>query len=152
MDAAVGDTDIMADRYEIAEFSQPYMESGLVMVVTVKPDTTNEKFMFMKAFSMEMWLLMALMSMSTGFVVWLTENVENNPEFASSSVFHHVGRMLWFSVTVLSFAQSKSQLLLIEVILLRKVASYLYITHDLMLQEKQLKATCLDLCWQYGYL
>ncbi|XP_074354304.1 glutamate receptor 2.7-like [Apium graveolens] len=108
LDAAVGDTEIMADRYKIAEFSQPYMESGLVMVVTVRPDSTNESFMFLRAFTMKMWLLMAVMSLYTGFVVWLTENVESNPDFESSSVYHHVGKMLWFSVTVLSFAQRES--------------------------------------------
>ncbi|TXG54187.1 hypothetical protein EZV62_019443 [Acer yangbiense] len=31
--AAVGDTEIMADRYQYAEFSQPYVESGLVMAL-----------------------------------------------------------------------------------------------------------------------
>ncbi|WOH05988.1 hypothetical protein DCAR_0625411 [Daucus carota subsp. sativus] len=108
LDAAVGDTEIMADRYKIAGFSQPYMESGLVMVVTVKPDSTKESFMFLRAFTMKMWLLMAVMSLYTGFVVWLTENVESNPDFESSSVSHHVGKMLWFSVTVLSFAQRES--------------------------------------------
>lgn len=106
LDAAVGDTEIIADRYKIAEFSQPYMDSGLVMVVTVRPDSTKESFMFLRAFTTKMWLLMAVMSLYTGFVVWLTENVECNPDFESSSVSHHVGKMLWFSVTVLSFAQS----------------------------------------------
>ncbi|KAK3029450.1 hypothetical protein RJ639_037735, partial [Escallonia herrerae] len=108
LDAAVGDTEIMAERYEYAEFSQPYMESGLVMVVTLKPDTTKDRFMFMKAFKMDMWVLMAMMSFFTGFVVWLTEMVENNPEFRGSSVSHHVGSMIWFSVTLLSFAQRES--------------------------------------------
>ncbi|KAK3028291.1 LOW QUALITY PROTEIN: hypothetical protein RJ639_037468 [Escallonia herrerae] len=107
LDAAVGDTEIMAERYEYAEFSQPYIESGLIMVITLKPDTTKDRFMFMKAFKMDMWVLMAMMSFFTGFVIWLTEMVENYPEFRGSSVSHHVGSMIWFSVTLLSFAQSK---------------------------------------------
>ncbi|KAJ0087088.1 hypothetical protein Patl1_08941 [Pistacia atlantica] len=36
LDAAVGDIDIMADRYPFAEFTLPYVESGLEVVVPVK--------------------------------------------------------------------------------------------------------------------
>ncbi|KAK0588367.1 hypothetical protein LWI29_000093 [Acer saccharum] len=45
LDAAVGDIEIMADRYQYAEFSQPYVESGLVMIVLVKPDKSKKKNM-----------------------------------------------------------------------------------------------------------
>ncbi|KAE8715490.1 hypothetical protein F3Y22_tig00110163pilonHSYRG00036 [Hibiscus syriacus] len=34
LDAAVGDTEIMSYRYQYAEFSQPYLESGLIMVAS----------------------------------------------------------------------------------------------------------------------
>ena len=96
----------MADRYEYAEFSQPYMESGLVMVVPVKPDKTKEIWMFMSAFKMEMWVLMPSMHILTAFVIWLIERGENNPDFVhphSSNIW----TVLWFSVTLLFFAQSK---------------------------------------------
>ncbi|XP_021820186.1 glutamate receptor 2.6-like [Prunus avium] len=48
LDAAVGDIEVVADRYHFVEFSQPYVSSGIVMVVTVKPDKLKEKWMFMK--------------------------------------------------------------------------------------------------------
>ncbi|GFS33236.1 glutamate receptor 2.6 [Actinidia rufa] len=110
LDAAVGDTEIMADRYEYAEFSQPYLESGLIMVVPVKLDKTKEIWMFMKAFKMEMWVLMPSMHVLTAFVVWLIERGENNTDFVHphSSKIWRFWTVLWFSVTLLFFAQRES--------------------------------------------
>lgn len=102
LDVAVGDTEIMADRYQYVEFSQPYIESGLVMVVTTEPEN-SELWIFMKAFKTEMWVLMAVMSVFIGVVIWLIEHMEN-PEFRGSFCYQ-LGTMLWFSVTVLFFVQ-----------------------------------------------
>ncbi|KAK4859850.1 hypothetical protein QYF36_012890 [Acer negundo] len=99
LDAAVGDTEIMADRYQYAEFSQPYVESGLVMIVPVKPDKSKETWLFMKTFTTKMWLLMVGMHLFIGFVIWLIER-EDNPDLKG------FGSMLWFSITVIFFAQS----------------------------------------------
>jgi hypothetical protein len=101
LDAAVGDTEIMADRMQYAEFTLPYIESGLVMVVTVKPDKLKEIWLFIKVFTKKMWLLMVAMHLFIGLVIWLIEN-GGNPEFEG------IGAMLWFSVTVLFFIQSTS--------------------------------------------
>ncbi|KAI9200387.1 hypothetical protein LWI28_006961 [Acer negundo] len=98
LDAAVGDTEIMADRYQYAEFSQPYVESGLVMIVPVKPDKSKETWLFMKTFTTKMWLLMVGMHLFIGFVIWLIER-EDNPDLKG------FGSMLWFSITVIFFAQ-----------------------------------------------
>ncbi|GMI82636.1 GLUTAMATE RECEPTOR 2.7, glutamate receptor 2.7 [Hibiscus trionum] len=98
LDAAVGDTEIMAYRCQYAEFSQPYLESGLTMVVTVKPDKSKEQWMFLETFTMRMWLITIAMHTFIGFVIWLIEHAEN-PDLKS------FGAMLWFSVTVLFFAQ-----------------------------------------------
>lgn len=99
LDAAVGDTSIVAHRYQYAEFSQPYLDSRLVMVVTAKPE--DSKWLFIKVFKKEMWMTLGVMSVFIGFVVWLIERVEN-PDFDN-----HLSTMLWFSVTVLFSVQSK---------------------------------------------
>ncbi|XP_006354879.1 glutamate receptor 2.9-like [Solanum tuberosum] len=104
LDAAVGDTEILPDRYELAEFSQPYIDSGLVMVVTERPRLKKTHFIVIKAFKLKLWMLLAVMSMSTGVVIWLNEYVNDNPDF-SGSFPQLIGSMLWFSVTVLSFSQ-----------------------------------------------
>lgn len=98
----------MPDRYELAEFSQPYIDSGLVMVVTERPRPEKTNFIVIKAFKLKLWILLAVMSMSTGVVIWLNEYVNDNLDF-SGSFPQLIGSMLWFSVTVLSFSQSKFQ-------------------------------------------
>ncbi|KAH0988489.1 hypothetical protein GBA52_015666 [Prunus armeniaca] len=100
LDAAVGDIEVVADRYRFVEFSQPYVSSGLVMVVTVKPDKLKEKWMFMKTFTKSMWFLMIVAHLSVCFVVWLIEN-----EHGDNLELKGIGAILWFSVTVLFFAQ-----------------------------------------------
>ncbi|XP_021776347.1 glutamate receptor 2.5-like [Chenopodium quinoa] len=79
-DAAVGDINILEERYKWADFSQPYAKSGMVMVVTVKHDSTNEMWMFFE------------------------EHVDD-PEFGDSSLFQQVGTIFWFSFSLLLFAQ-----------------------------------------------
>lgn len=103
MDAAVGDTEIMSYRYEYAEFSQPYIESGLSMVVAVKPDKSKARWMFVQTFTRRMWLITIAMHIFIGFVIWLIEHAEN-PDLK------RFGSVLWFSITVIFFAQSKPQL------------------------------------------
>ncbi|KAF8406315.1 hypothetical protein HHK36_008401 [Tetracentron sinense] len=106
LDAAVGDTVIMADRCRRVEFSQPYIESGLVMVVTVKSKKSQEPWMFMKPFTKEMWILTAAMSVFTGFVVWLIEQ-KNNHEFRGTPS-RQIGTLLWFSFSTLYLGQRES--------------------------------------------
>ena len=93
----------MAYRYQYAEFSQPYIESGLSMVVTLKPDKSKERWMFVKAFTRRMWLITVAMHIFIGFVIWLIEHGEN-PDLK------RFGAVLWFSITVIFFAQSKPKL------------------------------------------
>ncbi|XP_060673010.1 glutamate receptor 2.7 [Ziziphus jujuba] len=90
LDAAVGDIEIMAYRSQYVDFSQPYVSSGLVMIVKVEPDRDKETWMFMRAYTQKMWLLIMVMHLSICSVVWLIENEHvQNPEFKG------LGAMLW---------------------------------------------------------
>lgn len=103
MDAAVGDISVLADRFRYVEFTQPYISSGLEMVVTVEPNKVKEIWTFMKAFTKKMWMQLVFMHLSICSLVWLIEIQHGqNPEFKG------LGDMLWFTATVLFFAQSKS--------------------------------------------
>ncbi|KAI3465350.1 hypothetical protein Pfo_022013 [Paulownia fortunei] len=110
LDAVVGDTEIMADRYVHAAFSQPYIESGLVMVVTVKPGVKDSRFIALNPFTKKMWIQLAAMSMSTGAIIWLSEYATGNEQFTNNSFLEIIGSILWLSVTIISFSQSKFQL------------------------------------------
>jgi len=117
LDAAVGDTSIVAYRYHLVDFSQPYVESGLHMVVTEQPEKSKETWMFLHAFKKEMWLMMIAMHIFVGFVIWMIEREVNED-------LRGLGSMLWFLVTVLFYAHSKSSNMKFEHVYLSKFYSY----------------------------
>ncbi|XP_047956436.1 glutamate receptor 2.9-like isoform X2 [Salvia hispanica] len=108
LDAAVGDTEIMADRYVYAEFSQPYIESGLVMVVTAKPGLKDSKFIAVYPFTKMMWLKLAAISTATGFVIWFSEFATGNDQFTCDSIPQTICSILWLSVTIIPLSQREN--------------------------------------------
>lgn len=54
-DSVVGDATILADRPKIVEFTQPYAESRLSMIVPAK--TEESAWRFMKPCTWEMWVV-----------------------------------------------------------------------------------------------
>ncbi|CAA0811892.1 Unknown protein [Striga hermonthica] len=107
LDAAVGDTEIMADRYAYAGFSHPYIESGLEMVVTVKPGLQESSIIALKPFTVHMWILLALFFLSTGIIISFTEYATNNDQFQNKSSLEIITTVLWLSVTIISFSQQE---------------------------------------------
>nr|POE59593.1 glutamate receptor 2.1 [Quercus suber] len=100
-DAVVGDVAIVAKRFQHAAFTQPYTESGLVMIVPVRirPQTTNRGLLFMKPFTKAMWALIGAIIVYNGFVVWLIER-NHNPELKGSAL-NQIGALLCLAFTSL---------------------------------------------------
>lgn len=63
----------MANRYKHAEFTHPYTESGLVMIVPVQSKTCNKAWLFLKPYTNAMWVLIGAINVYNGIVVWLIE-------------------------------------------------------------------------------
>ena len=78
-DAAVGDITIVTNRTRIVDFTRPYMESGLVIVVPVKEMKTSPSA-FLKPFTWQMWGVIGTFILLVGIVVWILEH-RTNPEF-----------------------------------------------------------------------
>ncbi|XP_017972245.1 PREDICTED: glutamate receptor 3.2-like [Theobroma cacao] len=93
-DAAVGGIVITADRSHIVEFSQPYAELRMVMVVKKKDNGLNRVLWFMSPFSREMWLAMAAMAVFTGLAIWFIELRTCNESTDSPS--RQVGAVFYF--------------------------------------------------------
>ena len=72
----------MRNRTKIAEFTQPYIESGLVIVAPVK-QATSSAWAFLKPFTLEMWCVTGALFILVGIVVWLLEH-RINEEFRGS--------------------------------------------------------------------
>ncbi|XVE85648.1 hypothetical protein DITRI_Ditri17bG0107200 [Diplodiscus trichospermus] len=81
-DAAVGDITIVTNRTKIVDFTQPYRESGLVVVAPVKEAKSNP-WAFLKPFTREMWFVTAAFFLFVGAVVWILEHRKNH-EFRGS--------------------------------------------------------------------
>ncbi|KAF8391286.1 hypothetical protein HHK36_023588 [Tetracentron sinense] len=104
-DAVVGDIAIIAKRCQHAEFSHPYTEPGLVMVVTIQSKTSNRRWLFMKPFTKSMWTLTVFTNIYNGFVIWMIER--NHYSQMNGSLRNQIGIMLWLSFTTLFSLQGE---------------------------------------------
>ncbi|RWW18416.1 hypothetical protein GW17_00017600 [Ensete ventricosum] len=109
VDAVVGDITILAKRAVNATFTEPFLSSGLSMLVPVKPNHTP--WMFTKPFTKEVWLLILATLVYTAGVVWYLER-ESNPEFQGTR-WVQLGATLWLILSTFFFAhgeQNRSRL------------------------------------------
>ncbi|XVE68351.1 hypothetical protein DITRI_Ditri09bG0061200 [Diplodiscus trichospermus] len=93
---AVGDIEITAKRAHLVEYSQPYGEVRLMMVVKKKGNEFNNVLWFMSPFTREMWLSLVAMTVFTGFVIWLIEHRTWNNESADSPACSQVEAVFCF--------------------------------------------------------
>ncbi|KAM0060893.1 putative periplasmic binding protein-like I [Helianthus debilis subsp. tardiflorus] len=104
-DAAVGDVTIITNRTRIVDFTQPYMESGLVIVVPVKKSKTSQ-WAFLRPFTLEMWLVTGGFFLLVGFVVWILEH-RLNQEFRGPPS-QQIITILWFSFSTMFFSHREN--------------------------------------------
>ncbi|KAM0869285.1 hypothetical protein ACQ4PT_040779 [Festuca glaucescens] len=101
LDAAVGDFSIVRNRTKIAEFTQPYIEAGLVIVAPVRRENSSA-WAFLKPFTVEMWGVTGALFLFVGVVVWILEH-RTNVEFRGSPQ-QQVRTIFWFSFSTMFFA------------------------------------------------
>ncbi len=104
-DAAIGDFTILAERLQYVDFTVPYVDSGMAMVVPAK--STGSAFVFTKPFTWDMWVVTVVILMCTTLIVYFLER-QSNPEF-SGSWKNQISTALWFTLSSLFFAHSKYQ-------------------------------------------
>ncbi|KAF2287349.1 hypothetical protein GH714_039701 [Hevea brasiliensis] len=98
-DAAVGDIAIVANRFEYAEFTVPYTESELVMVVPLRSKSSSKAWLFARPFTKAMWILIFTINVYNGFVVWLIER--NHCSDLRGSFLNQMGTLVSLSFTTL---------------------------------------------------
>ncbi|TKY73072.1 Glutamate receptor 2.8 [Spatholobus suberectus] len=101
-DAAVGDFTIVYNRTNYVDFTLPYLESGLSMVVSMKHDQRRNMWIFLKPLSWGLWLTTGAALFLTGFVVWFLEH-RSNAAFRGTPD-QQLGIVFWFSFSTLVFA------------------------------------------------
>ncbi|KAJ8634670.1 hypothetical protein MRB53_008937 [Persea americana] len=101
LDAVVGDITIVANRTKYVDFTIPYMDSEVTMIVLVKEKKQNA-WIFLKPLRLDLWLTTAAAFVFTGVVVWVLEH-QINDEFRGP-LHNQIGVTLWFAFSTLVFA------------------------------------------------
>ncbi|KAJ7958442.1 Glutamate receptor [Quillaja saponaria] len=101
-DAVVGDTTIVANRSNYADFTFPYTESGVSMIVPVKDNRRKNAWVFLKPLTLDLWVTSACSFIFIGFVVWVLEHRINEDFRGPPS--HQIGTSFWFSFSTMVFA------------------------------------------------
>ncbi|KAK9265615.1 hypothetical protein L1049_021499 [Liquidambar formosana] len=99
-DAAIGDVSILFNRSKYVDFTQPYMESELALIVPVK--SKEKTWKFLEPFTMTMWVVTFAILIYTMFIVLVLEQ-GSNPAFRGSWK-NQLGTSLWFTFSSLFFA------------------------------------------------
>ncbi|XP_024980447.1 glutamate receptor 2.6-like [Cynara cardunculus var. scolymus] len=98
-DAIAGDVTIVSRRHEYADFTQPYTESGLEMIVPIRSRLSNQPWLFMKPFTAKMWWLIAGITLYNGFIIWLIERT--HCDYLQGSIITQIGIIIWLGFTTL---------------------------------------------------
>lgn len=101
----VGDITILANRSHYVDFSLPFMEPGVYVIVPLKNDERKNAWIFTKPLTMGLWLTTGAFFVFTGLVIWILEH-RTNDEFRGP-IGEQVGKIFWFSFSTLVFAHSK---------------------------------------------
>uniref|UniRef100_M4FI32 Glutamate receptor n=2 Tax=Brassica campestris TaxID=3711 RepID=M4FI32_BRACM len=101
-DAVVGDITITANRSLYVDFTLPYSESGVSMVVPLRDNKNKNAWVFLQPWSLDLWVTTGCFFVVIGFVVWLFEH-RVNTDFRGPP-HHQIGTSFWFSFSTLNFA------------------------------------------------
>ncbi|PIA30587.1 hypothetical protein AQUCO_05500120v1 [Aquilegia coerulea] len=104
-DAAVGDIAIVAHRHKHVEFSHPWSDSGIQMMLFRKPIKSNRAWLFLEPFSKVMWSLTVAITIYNGVLVSLMER-KNRPEFTDSAS-NNIGAAIWSAFATLFSLQGE---------------------------------------------
>ncbi|KAH6793348.1 hypothetical protein C2S52_003825 [Perilla frutescens var. hirtella] len=104
-DAVVGDVTILANRSRYVDFTVPYSEPGVAIIVPIKENETKNGWIFLKPLTVGLWLTIGAFFIFTGFVVWVLEH-RINKAFQGTPL-QQVGTTLWFSFSTLVFAHKE---------------------------------------------
>ncbi|XP_061997443.1 glutamate receptor 1.2-like [Rosa rugosa] len=101
-DAVVGDVTITENRSQYVDFTIPYTDLGVGMLVS---NAKENMWIFFKPLSTYLWLTSAAFFILTSFVVWIIER-PTNKEFRGT-VEEQIGTLFWFSFSTLVFAYTE---------------------------------------------
>ncbi|XP_052209774.1 glutamate receptor 2.7-like [Diospyros lotus] len=104
-DAAVADITITVNRSLYVEFTLPYTESGIKMIVPFKDKKYKNAWVFLKPLTWDLWVASVCFFVFIGFVIWILEH-QINEDFNGPSL-RQVGTSFWFSFSAMTIAHKE---------------------------------------------
>ncbi|XP_021804508.1 glutamate receptor 3.6-like isoform X2 [Prunus avium] len=102
LDGVVGDITITTSRTKMVDFTQPYFESGLVVVAPIRK-LNSSAWAFLRPFTPMMWTVTGLFFLAVGAVIWILER-RTNEDFRGPPR-KQCFTILWFSFSTLFSSQ-----------------------------------------------
>lgn len=102
LDASISAITVTADRAELVDFTQPYYNSGLGIVVPTKTDNAWWAMLagFFSIRFLEVIAVLVLVLLSAGFGVWFFERKANAEQFGGSTHRGLAAAFWWSAVTM----------------------------------------------------
>jgi ionotropic glutamate receptor len=99
-DIAIGDVTITYNRTLYVDFTVPYTESGVAMVVPLNK-MNKDKWIFLKPLSKGMWFGSIILFVYTGVAVWLIERLNGNGHLRLRDLFSikQLGIIMFFPIS-----------------------------------------------------
>ncbi|XP_044947622.1 glutamate receptor 2.8-like [Hordeum vulgare subsp. vulgare] len=119
-DMAVADITIRYNRSLYVDFTVPYTETGVGMIVPVKENMNTDMWLFLKPLSTTMWFGTIMFFMYTGVVVWLLEYLIGNEHAHEDELERFLARFVlcvWMVVLVIlasSYTASFASMLTVQ--------------------------------------
>jgi hypothetical protein len=99
----VGDITILADRAQFVDFTLPYTELGVRMLVPVVHERHQTMWIFVKPFSWDLWLSILIINMLVGLVILIMERnvhiVRHQAESSPDRQQLNAMTILWFPIS-----------------------------------------------------
>ncbi|KAJ6295294.1 hypothetical protein OIU78_023336 [Salix suchowensis] len=102
-DAAVGDISIQYSRSLFVDYTLPYMESSVSVVVPIGGHNIESAWFFLKPLTWDLWVSTLIFFVFIGFVVWVLEHRINGDFRGPAS--NQAGTIFWFSFSTMVFSQ-----------------------------------------------
>ncbi|XP_015884529.3 glutamate receptor 2.8 [Ziziphus jujuba] len=96
-DGAVGDITIIANRSNYVDFTLPYTDSAVTMIVPTKGMKMKNAWVFLKPLTWDLWVTTGCFLVFIGFVVWVLEH-RNNDDFRGPPS-HQIGISFSFALS-----------------------------------------------------
>ncbi|KAK8697287.1 hypothetical protein V6N13_113439 [Hibiscus sabdariffa] len=108
-DAVVEDTTIVANMSIYVDFTLPYTESGVSMLVPIRESRKKNAWVFLRPLTSNLWITSGCFFVFIGFTVWILEH-RINKDFHGPPE-HQIGTCFWFSFSTMVFAHRNNQTL-----------------------------------------